>query len=687
MEKAEEECSKGFCPLRTSMNLLCWNIRGLNSPLKQHEVANLLKKKKVDVCALVEAKISELKIVQMCRFRLKKWKFASNATTNSYARIVLFWNPDTVSVDVMHTSDQAINVRISSLVTQSVFGACFVYGRNTIIQRRSLWNDLRSWSPNSPWLVLGDFNAVLSQNDRHGEMLVSSYEISDFHSCCTDIGLSDVTYSGSHFTWNRGNKWSKIDRVMLNPLWSTLDVPVAVDFSSPGSLSDHSQAWVQLFGQMPQEKRIFKFFNMWAQNDNFLQIVEQHWRREVRGYPMFILCSKLKSLKRPLRSLNQLHFGHISQRVANVAADLDRIQQLRLSNLDCSRLFVQETDLRLKLINLKSAEKMFFSQKLKIKFLEEGDKGSRFFHSLLNQKHRRNFIASIRNESGTLTTSPVEVGAVFVDYYKKLLGSIKMTTALDESVIPSGPRLDRSNWNGLLAPVTPEEIRLTVFGIDNDKAPGPDGFSSLFFKKAWGIVGTDFCAAVQDFFSSGRLLKQVNHSIIALVPKITNASCPTDFRPISCCNVVYKVIAKILSSRLAHALLSLISPMQSAFLGGRKMVDNIHLLQELLRLYSRKRASPRCMIKVDFKKAFDSLQWPFIRNVLLQLGFPVRFTDLVMACVESPAYSISVNGQLFGFFKGQSGIRQGDPLSPYLFIACMEYFSRMLLLAAARSEF
>jgi hypothetical protein len=270
---------------------------------------------------------------------------------------------------------------------------------------------------------------------------------------------------------------------------------------------------------------------------------------------------------------------------------------------------------------------------------------------------------------------------------ESLLGTSSAISPIDEDVVHSGPCLDTTHSDFLLAPVTNETIKEALFSVGNNKAPGPDGFSSLFFKQSWDIVGADFCAAVKDFFSSGRMLKQINHSILALVPKSAHVNSANDFRPISCCNVVYKVISKILAGRLGSALQSIINPAQNAFLGGRSMTDNINLTQELIRHYGRKRTSPRCLLKVDFKKAFDSVQWPFLRSLLHLLGFPQRFVNLVMLCVETSSYSVAVNGNLYGFFPGKCGVRQGDPLSPYLFLICMEYFSRMLGMASQQHAF
>ncbi|GFY96554.1 2-oxoglutarate (2OG) and Fe(II)-dependent oxygenase superfamily protein [Actinidia rufa] len=150
--------------------------------------------------------------------------------------------------------------------------------------------------------------------------------------------------------------------------------------------------------------------------------------------------------------------------------------------------------------------------------------------------------------------------------------------------------------------------------------------------------------------------KQLNHAVIALVPKTASASRVEEFRPIACCNVIYKVISKILAARLSPILESLIDPGQSAFVPNRSMVENIYMVQELLRKYCWNRISPRCIMKVDLRKAYDTVNWNFLEDVLSGLGFPALFIQWIMQCVSTTSYSISINGSLHGFFKGKQGL-------------------------------
>lgn len=108
------------------------------------------------------------------------------------------------------------------------------------------------------------------------------------------------------------------------------------------------------------------------------------------------------------------------------------------------------------------------------------------------------------------------------------------------------------------------------------------------------------------------------------------------------------------------------------------MVKNIHLAQEIMRGYGRKRTTPKCTLKIDMKKKYDTISWDFLRRILQDMQFPNTFVDWIMACVTSPSYSLKINGEIVGFFKGKRGLRQGDPMSPSLFVICMEYLSRSL---------
>ncbi|GKE36472.1 sugar transport protein 13, partial [Tanacetum coccineum] len=174
----------------------------------------------------------------------------------------------------------------------------------------------------------------------------------------------------------------------------------------------------------------------------------------------------------------------------------------------------------------------------------------------------------------------------------------------------------------MIRPISNEEIKAALFSMDDDKASGPDGFSSKFFKASWSIVGSEVSQAIKDYFSNGKLLKEINSTIIALVPKIKTPKKVSDFRPISCCNVLYKCISKVIANRVKGVLNSLVSSCQSAFIPSRQISDNILLTQELMRNYHRKGGPPKVAFKIDINKAYDFVDWGFLRQCLLFFGFP-----------------------------------------------------------------
>ena len=166
----------------------------------------------------------------------------------------------------------------------------------------------------------------------------------------------------------------------------------------------------------------------------------------------------------------------------------------------------------------------------------------------------------------------------------------------------------------------------------------------------------------------------MNRTYITLILKIQGPETLGNYHPISLCNTVYKVVTKIIVSRVRPFLEKLISPLQSTFVPGRKSVDNAIIVQEIIHSLSKKRGNVGYMaLKIDLEKTYDKLEWSFIRDMMIRANFPEDLVELIMSCVSTVSTEIMVNGEALELIYLSRGIRQGDPLSLHLFILCMEF--------------
>ena len=194
-----------------------------------------------------------------------------------------------------------------------------------------------------------------------------------------------------------------------------------------------------------------------------------------------------------------------------------------------------------------------------------------------------------------------------------------------------------------------EEIKAALFQMGPTKAPGPYGMNAIFYQKFWHIVGDDVIAAVLDFLNSGNMNFELNYTDIVLIPRNKSPERMSDYRPISLCNIIYKIIFKVMANRLKQILPNLISPTQSAFVLGRLITDNVLVAYETLHsMHFKKKGKKGALgLKLDTSKAYDRVKCAFLEKIMYKLGFPEAWIERVMSSVSTLSFSVRINGKAY----------------------------------------
>ncbi|GMJ03435.1 hypothetical protein HRI_004012700 [Hibiscus trionum] len=487
----------------------------------------------------------------------------------------------------------------------------------------------------------------------------------------------DLPLAGDKFTWFRGGSQvaaSRIDHILVSPEilnW----FPNVIQTILPRNLSHHKP--IVLREQVNKSKnKPFKIFTHWLNYPELTDLIKKSLEAAAcDGMEAFLSTSKsaIKRWGSNFRALKEKKMQNIDNKIEELE------QQLCRSGPDqnCAK------DLQ----NLKHAlwekyrrEEREWHQKSRVKWFNEGDKNTNFFHISAPVRRCRNRIVSLESR-GKVITDQQKLERECADFFHSHYNSSNIVPIKRFDCELS--KMSEASVKWLEAPFTEKEIWETVRNMDGSRASSPDGFNLDFYKKFWASLKKSVLKFFEDFYECRIEEKDFNRSYIALIPKKDNPTSIGDYRPISLIESLFKILAKVWSKRLTGCIQEVVGENQFAFTPGKQISDCVLIANEVIDEIKRRRDKV-VVVKADFKRAYDTVDWAFLDLILDKMGFGTKWRKWITICLSTAKISDLVNGFPSRFFSIRRGLRQGCPLSPYLFNIFGEALSSLIKAAVQR---
>ncbi|OMO55679.1 reverse transcriptase [Corchorus capsularis] len=528
------------------------------------------------------------------------------------------------------------------------FRITWIYGAPIYKDRKIVWDRIKrkAMGIDTAWMCIGDYNDIMDEDEKEGGNPKEQRIMQNFRNFINFCQLMEVPTQGQKFTWSgireNGLIKERLDRSLMNLAWfETFSRSQVWNLISLGS--DHSPLIFSSDVKDGKGSKKFKFEAYWCESDDYDGIIREGWGIDIDGNDAYKVICKLKKCRELLKKWCK-EKDQNKQSKENIIKAISDLENVGDSVMDCEMI----KDLENQLGKIWNHEEIYWHQRARINWIKSGDANTRFFHQSTLKRRQQNKVLRLKNGDNWVEEEE-DIMTQFTSYYDNLFKSGRSENW--EEVLECVPQLVDDEMNsGLTAIITDDEVRVAVFQLGELKSPGPDGFNGMFFQRHWNLIKDDICRMVRNFFRSGKLLKEMNATEIVLIPKVKRPEDVTQFRPISLCNFTYKIISKVLVNRMKPLMNVLVTENQSAFVEGRQIHDNVVIAQEVFHYLKLKKKGNQydMAVKVDMK------------------------------CVRTVSYSLVINGKSSRRVIPSRGLRQGDPLSPYLFILVIDALSRMI---------